>query len=46
MKVMKDWDLISEEEPDNIDLQMFREIENDPDCREFISSSEAEKILG
>lgn len=43
---MKDWDSIPEEEPDDIDLQMLNEIDNDPDCREFISLSEAEKILG
>lgn len=41
-----DWDSIPEEEPDEIDLQMLKEIKEDPDCREFVSSSEAEKILG
>ena len=36
------WDSIPDEEPDEIDMQMLREIEADPDCREFVSSSEAE----
>ena len=40
------WALIPEEEPDEIDLQMLKEIEENPDCNEFISSQEAKKILG
>ena len=40
-----DWDSIPEVVPDDMDLQMLREIENDPDCRDFMSASEAEKIL-
>ena len=40
-----DWASIPEETPDDIDLQMLKEIEENPDCREFISASEAEKIL-
>ena len=40
-----DWGSITEEEPDEVDLQMLKEIEQDPDCHEFISESEAEKIL-
>ena len=39
-----DWDSIPEAEPDEIDLQMLREIEEDPDCREFVSSEEVEKM--
>ena len=31
-----DWS-IPEKEPDEIDLQMLREIENDPECHEFVS---------
>lgn len=41
-----DWDSIPEAEPDEIDLQMLAEIESDKDCHEFISSDEAEKMLG
>ena len=41
-----DWDSIPEEEPDEVDLQMLAEIERDKDCHEFISSDEAEKMLG
>ena len=40
------WASIPEEEPDAIDLQMLKEIEENPDCNEFISSQEAKKILG
>ena len=40
-----DWDSIPEEEPDEIDLQMLKEIEEDPDCHEFVSAEEAEKML-
>ncbi|MBQ3647096.1 MAG: hypothetical protein IJM82_02410 [Synergistaceae bacterium] len=42
----KDWDLIPEEAPDEIDLQMLKEIGEDSDCHEFIPANEAEKILG
>ena len=34
------WSSISEEEPDEIDLQMIREALGDPDCREFVSAEE------
>ncbi len=34
------WDSIQETEPDGIDLQMLADIENDPDCHEFIPASE------
>lgn len=40
-----DWASIPEEVPDDIDLQMLADIETDPECREFMSSNEAEKIL-
>jgi hypothetical protein len=29
------WDSIEEVEPDEIDLKMIQEIQNDPDCRIF-----------
>jgi len=40
------WDNIEEVEPDEIDLTMLKEIEDDPDCHEFISAEEAMKELG
>ncbi len=30
-----DWDSIEEVEPDEIDLKMIQEIQNDPDCQIF-----------
>ena len=42
----KSWDDIEEVEPDEIDLKMLKEIENDPDCHSFVSSEEAMKELG
>ena len=36
---------IEEIEPDEFDLAMLREIENDPDCHKFISAEEAMKEL-
>ena len=33
-------------EPDDIDLQLLREIESDPECHEFVSSADAMKELG
>ena len=42
----RSWADIEEVEPDEIDLEMLREIENDPDCKEFISSEEVYKELG
>ena len=41
-----DWNSIPEAEPDEFDLQMLKEIEQDNDCREFVPSDEAEKMLG
>ena len=40
------WDNIPEAEPDEFDLQMLKEIEQDKDCHEFVSADEAKKILG
>ncbi len=42
----REWDSIPEEEPDEIDLAMLEQIQNNPDCHEFVSSEEAMKELG
>lgn len=42
----KEWNNIPEELPDEIDLAMLDEIKKDADCREFVSSDEAMKLLG
>jgi len=34
------WDGIKEELPDEIDLQMLKEIETDPECHEFTKESD------
>lgn len=34
------WDDIEEIEPDEIDLQMLKEIENNPECHEFTKESD------
>lgn len=34
-KISKTWDNIETIEPDEIDLQMQHDIENDPDCKDF-----------
>jgi hypothetical protein len=34
------WDSIEEVEPDEIDLEMLREIDANPDCKIFISEKE------
>ena len=34
------WDMIEEENPDEFDLEMLTEIENNPDCKEFMSEAE------
>lgn len=39
------WDNIEEIEPDELDLKILKEIENDPDCKEFISQEEVFKLL-
>lgn len=43
---VSNWDNIEEIEPDEFDLQMFHEIESNPECKEFITSEEAMKELG
>jgi len=37
---------IEETEPDETDLAMLQEIEQNPDCKEFLSAEEAMKELG
>ena len=39
------WNDIEEVEPDEFDLQMLEEIENNPGCQEFISKEELLKTL-
>lgn len=39
------WNDIEEVEPDEFDLQMLEEIENNPECQEFISQEELLKTL-
>lgn len=34
------WDDIEEVEPDKIDLQMLKAIEEDPECHEFVKESD------
>lgn len=33
--MVRQWDSIEEVEPDEIDLKMIQEIQNDPDCQTF-----------
>lgn len=40
------WDDIEEEDPDEWDQKMLREIEGNPECHEFIPAAEAMKRLG
>ena len=42
----RSFDDIEEVEPDEWDIAMLNEIENDPDCHEFISSEDAMKEIG
>ncbi len=42
----RSWEDIPETVPDEIDLQMIKEMEEDPDCHEFVSEEEALKELG
>ena len=41
-----EWESIEEIKPDKLDLAMLQEIENNPDCRTFVSSDEAMRELG
>ena len=40
------WANIEEIEPDEIDLQMLREIENDPDCHTIATEEEVRDTFG
>ena len=40
------WNTVESVEPDEIDLQMIREIQADPDCNTFASDAEVQAILG
>lgn len=42
----KEKNIILEEEPDEFDFQMLKEIENDPNCKVFVSEEKALKELG
>ena len=42
----RSWSDIEEVEPDEVDLQMLREIATDPDCSTFVSEEDAMKELG
>ena len=42
----RSWEDIEEVEPDEIDLEMLREIADNPDCSTFVSEEEAMKMLG
>jgi hypothetical protein len=39
------WDTIEEVQPDELDLQMIRQIQQDPDCQDFVSAQEAQKLF-
>ncbi len=41
-----DWDAIEEEDPDEIDLEMIREIQEDPDCTTPAFSEDVRALLG
>ena len=40
------WDGIPEVEPDDVDIEMLKEAEHDPDCQSFVSSGEAMREIG
>jgi hypothetical protein len=42
----RSWEDIEEVEPDEIDLEMLREIADDPDYSTFVSEEEAMRMLG
>jgi hypothetical protein len=42
----KNWEDIETEEPDNIDIEMLKEIDSNLECNEFIPAEEAYKELG
>lgn len=40
------WEAIDEAEPDEIDLQMIREAQTDPNCSELATDEEVRAVLG
>lgn len=40
------WDAVEEEEPDEIDLEMIRELQTDPDCMTTATQEEVRAVLG
>lgn len=40
------WDNVETDIPDEIDMQMLKEIKENPDCQEFLSATDAMKELG
>lgn len=40
------WETVEEVEPDEMDLQMLREIQTNPDCTTFASDTEVQAVLG
>lgn len=40
------WDAVENVEPDEIDLQMIREAQADPDCSTFAPDTEVRAVLG
>lgn len=42
----RSWEDIPETVPDEIDLQMLKEMDEDPECHEFVSEEEMLKELG
>lgn len=40
------WEGVEEEAPDEVDLQMIREAQTDPDCAVFVSDGEVKAVLG
>lgn len=43
---LSDWDAVENAEPDEVDLQMIREAQADPDCSTFASDAEIRAVLG
>ncbi len=41
-----EWENIEEIEPDEADLSMLKEIEENPDCKIFVSNDDAMRELG
>lgn len=40
------WENLSEIQPDKLDVAMLQEIENNPDCKSFVSNNDAMRELG